>query len=120
MFRRLVFNIVARNQDDHTRNIAFLMDSTGHWELSPAFDVTWAYNSSGIRTNQHQMSVNGKRDGFKRSDLIDTARQFGIRKADEILEQGLEIVTQWPKYADEAGVSDPVSTSIASTHRLSL
>jgi serine/threonine-protein kinase HipA len=120
MFRRLVFNIVARNQDDHTRNIGFLMDSAGRWGLSPAFDVTWAYNSSGIWTNQHQMSVNGKRDGFKRSDLINAARQFGIKNANEILEKGLDIVSQWPTYADAAGVPASEAKAIASTHRLSL
>ncbi len=120
MFRRLVFNILARNQDDHTRNIAFLMDSTGRWELSPAFDLTWAYNSSGIWTNQHQMSVNGKRDGFKRSDVLDPARKFGIKNAGEILDRVLEIVSRWPQYAHVAGVSTSQAKSIAATHRLLL
>ena len=73
MFRRMVFNIVARNQDDHTRNIAFLMDDQGAWRLAPAFDVMWAYNASGPWTNRHQMSVGGKRDGFKRADIIKLA-----------------------------------------------
>ena len=120
MFRRMVFNIVARNQDDHTRNIAFLMDSSEQWGLSPAFDVTYAYNSNGTWTNQHQMSVNGKRDGFKQSDLLVPARQFGIRNAGDILNQVFEIVRQWPKYATEAGVSQSDTELIASTHRLSL
>jgi serine/threonine-protein kinase HipA len=120
MFRRLVFNLLARNQDDHTRNIAFLMDGTGRWELSPAFDLTWAYNSSGIWTNQHQMSVNGKRDGFKRSDVLDPARKFGIKNAGEILDRVLEIVSRWPQYAHVAGVSTSQAKSIAATHRLLL
>lgn len=73
MFRRMVFNVVARNQDDHTRNIAFLMDRNGQWRLAPAFDIVWAYNSKGAWTHRHQMSVNGKRDRFTRMDLLAVA-----------------------------------------------
>jgi serine/threonine-protein kinase HipA len=120
MFRRMVFNIVSRNQDDHTHNIAFLMDETGRWELSPAFDITWAFNPSGVWTNHHQMSVNGKRDGFNRSDLIDTALRFGIKNPDDTLDRILAIVKEWPKYAEEAEIPAPTSQSIGSTHRLHL
>ena len=62
----LVFNVVARNQDDHTKNIAFLMDADGQWSLSPAFDLTYAYNPDGAWTSRHQMTLNGKRDGIRR------------------------------------------------------
>ena len=92
MFRRMVFNIVARNQDDHTRNIAFLMDEQGNWRLAPAFDVMWAYNASGPWTNRHQMSVGGKRDGFTRADLIRTAADFGVRRPGEIIDTVIESV----------------------------
>jgi len=70
----MAFNVVARNQDDHVKNIAFLMDRGGHWSLSPAFDVVYAYNPSGRWTAEHQMSVNGKRDGITRADLHRVAR----------------------------------------------
>ncbi|MCP4574761.1 MAG: HipA domain-containing protein, partial [Deltaproteobacteria bacterium] len=69
-YRRMVFNVVARNQDDHTKNIAFLMDRQGRWKLSPAFDVIYSHNPAGKWTNQHQMSINGKRDHFTTADLI--------------------------------------------------
>jgi serine/threonine-protein kinase HipA len=120
MFRRMVFNVAARNQDDHTRNIAFLMDKTGRWRLSPAFDVMWAYNPSGPWTNTHQMSIQGKRDGFKRSDLIGTARQFGVKNAEDIIDHVVRTIAQWPAYAARAGVPASRAGSIASTHRLSL
>ncbi|MDH3748919.1 MAG: type II toxin-antitoxin system HipA family toxin, partial [Gammaproteobacteria bacterium] len=69
LFRRMVFNVVARNQDDHTKNIAFLMNKAGDWSLAPAFDVIYAYNPAGAWTSQHQMTINGARSGFQRSDL---------------------------------------------------
>ena len=73
MYRRMAFNVVARNRDDHTRNIAFLMGPDGMWRLAPAFDVVWAYNSKGTWTNRHQMTVNGKRDDIERTDLLAVA-----------------------------------------------
>jgi serine/threonine-protein kinase HipA len=120
MYRRMVFNIVARNQDDHTKNIAFLMDNDGTWKLSPAFDVIWAYNSSGPWTNQHQMTLNGKRDGFTRADLLAPAKQFGIKNANRIIEEVVESVSKWPQVAGEVGIAQTVVTRIAATHRLNL
>ena len=118
MYRRMVFNIVARNQDDHTKNIAFLMDRNGAWKLSAAFDVIWAYNSSGPWTNQHQMTIDGKRDGFAKADLLGPAKQFGIKNANRIIEEVVESVSKWPKVAREVGVGQPMVTRIAATHRL--
>jgi serine/threonine-protein kinase HipA len=120
MFRRMVFNIVARNQDDHTRNIAFLMDRSGAWRLSPAFDVVWAFNPAGDWTNRHQMSVNGKRDHFTRQDVLTVANQFGIKDSSEILTQVTDAVARWPEFADEAGVPSDLQKKIARTHRLEL
>lgn len=120
MFRRMAFNVVARNQDDHTRNIAFLMDQAGIWTLSPAFDVVWAYNPSGVWTNRHQMSVNGKRDDFTRADILSVARQFGIKGAEDILTQVINTVARWPEFANEAGVPQKIIKQIAQTHRLVL
>lgn len=117
MFRRMAFNVVARNQDDHTRNIAFLMDKDGVWQLSPAFDVVWAYNSSGLWTNRHQMSISGKRDDFTRTDLLSVSGQFGIRGASDILDQVIDTVSQWTTYAKDADVSAVLSTEISRSHR---
>jgi serine/threonine-protein kinase HipA len=120
MFRRMAFNVVARNQDDHTRNIAFLMDRAGVWRLSPAFDVVWAYNSAGKWTNRHQMSINGKRGHFTRLDILTIAKQFGIKGASEILAQVIDSIARWSEVADEAGVPTELKKQIARTHRLQL
>jgi len=120
MYRRMVFNIVARNQDDHTRNIAFLMDRRGRWRLAPAFDVVWAYNSKGSWTNRHQMTANGKRDRFERADLLAISGAFGIKSAAEIIEQVTEAVAAWRSIATDSGVSSTLLRKIATTHRTTL
>lgn len=113
-FRRMVFNLVARNQDDHVKNIAFLMDKVGSWRLSPAFDVTYSYNPNGPWTARHQMSVQGKRDDFTRSDLRSCAEAVGLkwRRADVVLEEVLEAVGKWPACAAIAEVPDAVMESV--------
>lgn len=118
MFRRMAFNVAARNQDDHTRNIAFLMDQNGNWSLAPAFDVVWAYNPAGAWTNRHQMSVNGKRDHFTKVDVLGVAQQFGIRGAEAIVAQVCDAVAHWPEFAREAGVPEKLARQITPTHRL--
>jgi serine/threonine-protein kinase HipA len=70
MYRRMVFNIIARNQDDHVKNIAFLMDRRGKWSPAPAFDMTYSYQPDGQWTSMHQMSIHGKRDNFTMDDFI--------------------------------------------------
>jgi len=118
MYRRMVFNVVARNQDDHTRNIAFLMDGAGVWRLSPAFDLIWSYNPSGSWTNRHQMSINGKRDEFARADLLTVGRQFGVKGGGDLLEQITTAVSAWPRFAKEGGVTSDQQKAIGRTHRL--
>ncbi len=120
MYRRMVFNMVARNQDDHTRNIAFLMDSNGTWRLAPAFDVVWAYNSKGSWTNRHQMTVNGKRDHFERGDLLAVSENFGVKGAAEIVNQVTGAVAAWGSIARECGVDSALLKKIATTHRTTL
>lgn len=120
LFRRMVFNVVARNQDDHTKNIAFLMDRNGEWSLTPAFDVTWAFNPSGEWTSSHQMTVNGKRDGFVREDLTEVGEAFSVHAPSAIIEEIVDVVAAWPRYAAEGGVEDDRVVRIASTHRLDL
>lgn len=107
-FRRMLFNVVARNQDDHVKNIAFLMDKSGHWELSPAFDVTYAFNPQGAWTARHQMSINGRTEGFSREDFRACARVAGLKggRDAEILDEVSGVVADWPRYAREAGVTE--------------
>ncbi len=119
-FRRAVFNAVARNQDDHVKNIAFLMDRGGTWRLSPAFDVAYSYNPSGSWTGKHQMSINGKRDHFERADFLALAKVGDIkkRKALSIVEQTLQACGAWPIHAQAAGVPSDRIEQIYRTFRL--
>ena len=117
LFRRMLFNVVARNQDDHTKNIAFLMNKQGDWQLSPAFDVIYAYNPEGAWTSRHQMSINGRTDAFLQSDLMSVATRFGIGNPQEILLSVEDAVRRWSEYAGAAGVLPDVASSIAGTHR---
>ena len=102
--RRAFFNIIARNQDDHVKNIGFVMNKNGDWRLSPAFDVAYSYNPVGDWTSQHQMSLNGKRDNFVQDDLILFAKNIGMkqRKAVEIMDEVATAVKKWRVFADEA------------------
>ena len=120
MFRRMVFNVAARNQDDHTKNIAFLMDASGRWRLSPAYDVTYAYNPQGRWTSRHQMSLNGKRDDFTMDDFLTVGREMSIRKAGRIVEEVVEAVAGWGGFAKEAAVPQKQSAAIGGTHRLTI
>lgn len=106
MFRRMVFNVVVRNQDDHTKNISFLMGQDGQWNLSPAYDMMYAYNPDGAWTSTHQMSINGKYDGIGRSDLLDFARSNNIKNAAEIIDQVCECASHWPEIARNCGVPE--------------
>lgn len=119
-YRRLVFNAVARNQDDHTKNIAFLMDRDGTWSLSPAFDVTYAHNPRGVWTSRHQMTFAGRRSDIDRDTLLAVARSADVRRAPRIIDQVTEAVAAWPHFADQAAVPDPSRDQIASEHRLPL
>ena len=104
MFRRIVFNVVVRNQDDHTKNISFLMDPSGQWRLSPAYDMGFAYNPKGAWTATHQMSINGKFDHITRADLLSLANANNIKNASEIIDQLCETAAEWPELAKNCGV----------------
>ena len=121
-FRRMAFNIVARNQDDHVKNIAFLMDKAGRWSLSPAFDMIYSYNPNGSWTARHQMSLNGKRDGFTIEDFKAAAGTASMKRgrAETIVGEVIDAVGRWREFADEAGVPPQQITSIAAVHRLGL
>lgn len=104
MFLRMVFNVVIRNQDDHTKNISFLMDKTGKWTLSPAYDIGFAYNPKGSWTDTHQMSINGKFDDITRQDLLVCAAANNIKNAAEIIDKVCETTAKWSEMAKNCGV----------------
>ena len=120
--RRMIFNVIGRNHDDHVKNIAFLMDRTGRWRLSPAFDITWSYNPNGPWTARHQMSVNGKRDDFELADFEACARTVSIssRRVRALLEDVREAVSEWPRFADDVGVGADWRKAIDPSLRLTI
>jgi serine/threonine-protein kinase HipA len=121
-YRRMVFNIIARNQDDHVKNIAFLMDQSGHWSLSPAFDVLYSYQPSGQWTSSHQMTLNGKRDNFELEDFKACAKTASMKRgrAETIIDAVTAVVARWRDYADAAGVLPGQRDKIQQTLRLAL
>jgi len=121
-FRRMAFNIIARNHDDHVKNIAFLMNKAGHWWLAPAFDVTYSYNPDGSWTNRHQMTMNGKRDGFSMADFRACAKSALMKRgrAEAVVEEVRAAVKKWPDYAEQAKVMNNWRKQIRQNHRLDL
>jgi serine/threonine-protein kinase HipA len=119
-FRRAAFNVIARNQDDHVKNIAFLMDQKGKWQLSPAYDVAYSFNPSGAWTSTHQMTINGKADNFKLDDLIALAKIGNLtrQKAKGIIEEVRAATKEWPKIAEEVGIPEREAAVIQKNHRL--
>jgi serine/threonine-protein kinase HipA len=120
MFRRVVFNVVVRNQDDHTKNISFLMDRAGKWRLSPAYDMGYAYNPQGNWTRVHQMSVNGKFEDITRADLLELARRNNIRDAGIVVDEVCEVCAGWPLMAKECGVPQGMIDKIVPNMQLGL
>ena len=121
-FRRAVFNVVARNQDDHVKNIAFLMDRSGSWRLSPAYDVVYAYNPSGSWTGDHQMRLAGKRNDFDHDDLMSFASNAGLkpRQARPAIDDVVCAVASWQEHAEKAGVEPMDVARIEKKFRLGL
>ena len=112
MFRRMVFNVVVRNQDDHTKNISFLMNEDGVWHLSPAYDMGYAYNPNGGWTQMHQMSINNKFDNINRQDLLTFASKNNIRHANNIIENICETASQWPAIARDCNVPQQIIDAV--------
>jgi serine/threonine-protein kinase HipA len=121
-FRRMVFNLIARNHDDHVKNIAFLMDKAGRWSLAPAFDVIYSFNPDGDWTARHQMTMNGKRDGFTLSDFRACAKSALMKRgrAEAIVEEVRASVAKWPDYAEQANVINDWRKEIQNNFRLNL
>jgi serine/threonine-protein kinase HipA len=121
-YKRAVFNVVARNQDDHVKNISFLMDQSGSWRLSPAYDVAYSYNPRGSWTRAHQMSIGGKRSGFSHGDLLAFASNVGLKeaKARQAIDDVARSVEKWKAHAKKADVERTDITRIEKTFRLEL
>lgn len=103
-YRRALFNVIARNHDDHVKNFSFLMNNEGKWQISPAYDITYQYKDGGTWTNVHQSSINGKFDKFVKDDLLSLGKAFGIKKAHRILEEVIAAVALWTKIATEIDI----------------
>ncbi|MFR9651329.1 MAG: type II toxin-antitoxin system HipA family toxin [Rikenellaceae bacterium] len=112
MFRRMVFNIVTRNHDDHTKNVSFIMERGGKWRLSPAYDVTWAYSPMGSWTAMHQMSIGNRWDEFRRGDLAEFASKINIKNYAEIIDQVVESVSHWGALSAEHELPRSISTRL--------
>lgn len=121
-FRRAAFNVISRNQDDHTKNIAFLMNKKGEWSLSPAFDVAFSYNPTGQWTNKHQMQINGKRDNFDLNDFVELGKKADLSelRVKNILEEITEVVSKWEDYFQEAKVPSSLTEGVRGNLRLDL
>ena len=120
LYRRMVFNVIARNHDDHTKNFSFLMDREGRWSLAPAYDLCYSYNPGGRWTSRHQLSLNGKTDGFTRGDLLAVAQTVGLRDADHIIEDVRASVAAWPDVAKDCLVRKEHIEAIGKTLLLDL
>lgn len=119
-YRRMVFNVIARNQDDHTKNTSFLMDSTGAWMLAPAYDVAWSYRPDSEWVSTHQMTINGKRDHFTMADLHAVAKQIPRFDAEAVIQEVLDAVSRWQDFADQAEVEPEFARQIESTFRMDI
>jgi serine/threonine-protein kinase HipA len=117
LYRRMVFNILARNQDDHSKNHAFLMDTDGSWALAPAYDITFSFKESSRWVDKQQMRCNGKRDGFTMIDLIEAAKAADVRRPDRIISDVKGGLEKWRKLADDAGLPKGQAEAVETAFR---
>jgi serine/threonine-protein kinase HipA len=122
LYRRMVFNVVARNQDDHTKNFGFIMGKDGEWALAPAFDIAYSYKKGSPWVNDHQMTINGLRNDFKRSDLLSVGSAITRfkKESEKIIDEVTEVVSEWAAYADDAGVFPSLKTEITGNLRIGI
>ena len=118
LFMRMTFNVIARNQDDHTKNISFLMDEEGVWKLAPAYDVTYAYDPLNKWMKQHQMMINGKRENINRKDLLKVAKEMNIKKPNNLIDEIVNSIKKWKKFATKLDMPKTQIDAIAKTHIL--
>src|SRR5690606_38355459 len=117
LVRRMVFNVLARNQDDHSKNHAFLMDANGTWVQSPAYDLIFSFQPNSRWIAQQQMRVGGKRDGFTLADLESAARAADVKRPAAIIADVRAALSRWPKFARESGLEHAQAKAIAQHFR---
>jgi len=115
MYRRMVFNVLANNCDDHTKNFAFRLKKDGVWELAPAYDISYSYDPHSQWVSQHALSVNGKRKNISENDLLTVAKSMNIKKAGKVIRQINEVIKNWPAYAEETKVNPQKRDAITAT-----
>lgn len=115
LFRRMVFNVLAKNCDDHTKNFAFIMDQNGQWDLAPAYDICHAYRPGSEWVSQHALSINGKRKDITRQDLLLVAKNMNIKNPAKIIDNVSSVVSQWKTYANTVQVDELLRDSIDKT-----
>lgn len=115
VYRRMVFNVLAKNCDDHTKNFSFRLKQNDKWELAPAYDICHAYKPNHRWVSQHALSVNGKRQNIQKADFLAVAKAMNIKGAEHIINETRHVIGNWKKFADEAMVSKALSKSIADT-----
>jgi serine/threonine-protein kinase HipA len=112
MYKRMVFNVIARNCDDHTKNFAFLMDQSGKWKLAPAYDICFAYRPESEWVSQHNLSINGKRKDFTREDLLKVAEQNSVRNPGKWIDECIALVRNWRDYSTKYSVDEEKAKAI--------
>ena len=116
IYRRMVFNVIARNCDDHTKNFAFRLKKEQEWELTPAYDVCFAYRPDSNWVSQQNLSINGKRDNITREDLMVVAKSMNVKKANTIINEISETVKNWNTFAEQVNVDEKLKREIGKAH----
>ena len=119
-YRRTIFNVIARNHDDHVKNFSFLMDKDGQWRISPAYDITYSYKPGGTWTSVHQSSIGGKFDNFTKEDLSKFGKSFGIKKTESIIDEVIQAVAKWSNIAHEIEIPKDAISFIQKNHRIKI
>jgi len=120
LYTRMVFNVISRNMDDHTKNIAFLMNPEGVWSLAPAYDLSYAFNPANKWLARHQMTINWKREDITRADLLHVGKQMNIKKGNDIIERVRSVINRWRYYAADAAIHPKQTNAIGSVHLVDL
>jgi serine/threonine-protein kinase HipA len=116
LFRRMVFNVLSRNCDDHTKNFAFCMNKSGMWNLSPAYDICHAYRPGSVWVSQHALSINGKRKDISYDDFLQLAQSMNIKNAKDIIDQVNDAVSLWEHFSNQVFVDKILLEAIKKTH----
>ena len=112
MFRRMVFNVLATNFDDHTKNFSFILKKDDRWRLAPAYDLCFSFDPTNHWVNKQTLSINGKRLEITKEDLMTIAKNNNIKKGDKIIDEMNSIIKSWTTYASQANVNNVLKKKI--------